>query len=40
VSSALDAALAGEGPAPHVLIAGSHYLAGEVLALSPDTWPS
>ena len=40
VSAALDAALAGEGLAPHVVIAGSLYLAGEVLALSPETWPT
>ena len=38
-SAALNAALAGEGPPPHVVIAGSLYLAGEVLALSPETWP-
>lgn len=37
VPNALGAALA--GPPPHVIIAGSLYLAGEVLALSPDTWP-
>jgi dihydrofolate synthase/folylpolyglutamate synthase len=39
VKAALKAALAIE-PAPHVLIAGSLYLAGEVLALSPRTWPT
>ena len=39
VAAALQAALAGEGPPPHVIIAGSLYLAGEVLALSPETWP-
>ena len=27
-------------PTPHVLICGSLYLAGEVLAMSPDTWPT
>ena len=27
-------------PAPHVLICGSLYLAGEVLAMSPETWPT
>lgn len=26
-------------PTPHVLICGSLYLAGEVLAMSPETWP-
>jgi dihydrofolate synthase/folylpolyglutamate synthase len=35
---ALDAALAVQ-PAPHILICGSLYLAGEVLAASPQTWP-
>ncbi len=40
VSAALAVALAPGGPAPHVIICGSLYLAGEVLALSPDTWPS
>jgi dihydrofolate synthase / folylpolyglutamate synthase len=40
VTEALGAALAGEGPAPHVVICGSLYLAGEVLALSPQTWPA
>ena len=40
VVAALDAALEGAGPPPHVVIAGSLYLAGEVLALSPETWPT
>jgi dihydrofolate synthase/folylpolyglutamate synthase len=39
VEDALDRALALE-PTPHVLICGSLYLAGEVLAMSPETWPS
>ncbi len=38
VEQALEKALAIE-PAPHVLICGSLYLAGEVLAMSPETWP-
>jgi dihydrofolate synthase/folylpolyglutamate synthase len=38
VEQALDKALAIE-PTPHVLICGSLYLAGEVLAMSPETWP-
>ena len=38
VQQALDKALAIE-PTPHVLICGSLYLAGEVLAMSPETWP-
>jgi dihydrofolate synthase/folylpolyglutamate synthase len=39
VREALGRALQSEGPAPHVLICGSLYLAGEVLAASPETWP-
>ena len=39
LDEALGLALAGDGPAPHVLICGSLYLAGEVLAASPETWP-
>lgn len=29
-----------QGPSPHVLICGSLYLAGEVLAVSEETWPA
>jgi dihydrofolate synthase/folylpolyglutamate synthase len=39
VEDALTKALA-QSPTPHVLICGSLYLAGEVLAMSPETWPS
>ena len=39
VEDALDRALK-LAPAPHVLICGSLYLAGEVLATSPETWPT
>ncbi len=39
VMSGFEAALEQEGPAPHVIICGSLYLAGEVLAASPETWP-
>jgi dihydrofolate synthase/folylpolyglutamate synthase len=39
VTAGVRRALDGAGPAPHVLICGSLYLAGEVLALSPDTLP-
>jgi dihydrofolate synthase/folylpolyglutamate synthase len=39
LDEALDLALAPGGPPPHVLICGSLYLAGEVLAASPETWP-
>lgn len=33
-------ALETDGPAPHVLICGGLHFAGEVLAMSPETWPS
>lgn len=33
-------ALEAEGPAPHVLVCGGLHFAGEVLAMSPETWPS
>jgi dihydrofolate synthase/folylpolyglutamate synthase len=39
VRQGLRRALEGEGAPPHVLICGSLYLAGEVLAISPETWP-
>ena len=39
LQAALDKALALD-PVPHVLICGSLYLAGEVLAMSPETWPT
>ena len=39
VSSALDLALSDAGPPPHVVISGSLYLAGEVLAMDLETWP-
>ncbi|MBO9546240.1 folylpolyglutamate synthase/dihydrofolate synthase family protein [Caulobacter sp.] len=39
VEQALDKALAMD-PVPHVLICGSLYLAGEILGMSPETWPS
>jgi len=40
VTEALKRALEGPGPAPHVLICGGLHFAGEVLAMSPETWPS
>jgi dihydrofolate synthase/folylpolyglutamate synthase len=40
LDTALAMALAAEGPPPRVLISGSLYLAGEVLARSPETWPT
>jgi len=39
VAEALETALAGDGPAPRIVICGSLYLAGEVLAADPATWP-
>ncbi len=41
--SALDAvrhALKAPGAAPHILICGSLHFVGDVLAMSPDTWPT
>ena len=40
VTAGLELALATEGPPPHVIVCGSLYLAGEVLAMSRGTWPS
>jgi dihydrofolate synthase/folylpolyglutamate synthase len=40
VTEGVRKALDGSGPAPHVLICGGLHFAGEVLAMSPDTWPS
>ena len=40
VTTAVTKALAESGPAPHICIAGSLYLVGEVLALSPETFPN
>jgi dihydrofolate synthase/folylpolyglutamate synthase len=39
VTAAVRAALAQDGPAPHVLVCGGLHFAGEVLAMSPETWP-
>ena len=40
VEEGLRRALAMPGPPPHVLICGGLHFAGEVLAMSPETWPS
>ena len=40
VTAAVQAALAQEGPPPHLLICGGLHFAGEVLAMSPQTWPT
>ena len=39
IAAALDSALRFEGPAPHLLICGGLHFAGEVLAMSAETWP-
>ena len=40
VEDALARVLAAPGPIPHVIICGSLHFIGDVLALSPDTWPT
>jgi dihydrofolate synthase/folylpolyglutamate synthase len=40
VEAALEEILAAEGPAPHILVCGSLHFAGDVLAMSPATWPT
>ncbi|MET0271824.1 MAG: folylpolyglutamate synthase/dihydrofolate synthase family protein, partial [Phenylobacterium sp.] len=40
VEAGVRRALEGPGPAPHLLICGGLHFAGEVLAMSPETWPS
>jgi dihydrofolate synthase/folylpolyglutamate synthase len=40
VSAAVALALDMEGPPPRVVICGGLHFAGEVLALSPETWPT
>jgi dihydrofolate synthase/folylpolyglutamate synthase len=40
LDAALTRALAGDGPPPRVVIAGSLYLASEVLSRTPETWPT
>jgi dihydrofolate synthase/folylpolyglutamate synthase len=40
VEAALAQALAGGGTPPHIVICGSLHFIGDVLALSPDTWPA
>ena len=39
VTDALRQALDVAGPPPHVVICGSLHFIGDVLAMSPDTWP-
>jgi dihydrofolate synthase/folylpolyglutamate synthase len=40
VVDALTRALEEPGPAPHVMICGSLHFVGDVLAMSPQTWPT
>jgi dihydrofolate synthase / folylpolyglutamate synthase len=40
VGEGVRQALAAEGPAPHLLVCGGLHFAGEVLAMSPETWPT
>jgi len=40
VTEGVRQALGRAGPAPHVLICGGLHFAGEVLAMSPETWPT
>ncbi|MEO8811535.1 MAG: folylpolyglutamate synthase/dihydrofolate synthase family protein [Caulobacteraceae bacterium] len=40
VEHALGIALSEDGPPPHVLICGSLHFIGDVLAMSPETWPA
>jgi dihydrofolate synthase/folylpolyglutamate synthase len=40
VTVAVERALALPGQPPHVLICGGLHFAGEILAMSPDTWPT
>src|SRR5215469_8133142 len=40
VETALVKALDGPGPAPHVIICGSLHFVGDVLAMTPETWPT
>jgi len=40
IEAALETALASDGSAPHVIICGGLHFAGEVLAMSEETWPT
>jgi len=40
VEQGVRRALEAQGPAPHLLICGGLHFAGEVLAMSPETWPT
>jgi dihydrofolate synthase/folylpolyglutamate synthase len=40
IEEALETILAAGGPAPHILVCGGLHFAGEVLAMSRETWPT
>jgi len=40
VTAGLQRALEPPGPPPHVIICGSLHFVGDVLAMSPETWPT
>ena len=40
VEDGLIRALAEPGPAPHIIICGGLHFVGDVLAMSPETWPT
>jgi dihydrofolate synthase/folylpolyglutamate synthase len=40
VEAGVRRALQADGPPPHLLICGGLHFAGEVLAMSPETWPT
>ncbi|MDE2489103.1 MAG: bifunctional folylpolyglutamate synthase/dihydrofolate synthase [Alphaproteobacteria bacterium] len=40
VAEGVRRALDQSGPAPHLLVCGGLHFAGEVLAMSPETWPT
>lgn len=39
VEAGVRRAMAGGGPKPHIVVCGSLHFVGEVLAMSPQTWP-
>ena len=40
VENALYLALAEPGPAPHIIVCGGLHFVGDVLAMTPETWPT
>jgi dihydrofolate synthase/folylpolyglutamate synthase len=40
VAAAMARALRASGPPPHVVVCGSLRFVGDVLVLSPETWPT